>query len=46
MNYLSALLVSWNASTITIVEKTPENCLRVPYLLDLFPDARFVFAGA
>jgi hypothetical protein len=24
------------------VEKTPENCLRVPYLLDLFPDAHFV----
>lgn len=24
------------------VEKTPENCLRVPYLLDLFPDAVFV----
>lgn len=24
------------------VEKTPENSLRVPYLLDLFPDARFV----
>lgn len=25
------------------VEKTPENCLRIPYLLELFPDARFVF---
>lgn len=25
-----------------IVEKTPENSLRVPYLLDLFPDAHFV----
>lgn len=24
------------------VEKTPENCLRVPYLLELFPDAMFV----
>ncbi len=24
------------------VEKTPENSLRVPYLLDLFPDARFL----
>jgi len=24
------------------VEKTPENSLRVPYLLDLFPDAHFV----
>jgi len=25
-----------------LVEKTPENSLRVPYLLDLFPDAVFV----
>ncbi len=24
------------------VEKTPENALRIPYLLDLFPDALFV----
>lgn len=24
------------------VEKTPENCLRIGYLLDLFPDAHFV----
>jgi hypothetical protein len=24
------------------VEKTPENCLRIPYLLRLFPDACFV----
>lgn len=24
------------------VEKTPENCLRIPYLLELFPDAIFV----
>ncbi|MGA8219356.1 MAG: sulfotransferase [Solirubrobacterales bacterium] len=25
-----------------LVEKTPENALRVPYLLELFPDATFV----
>jgi hypothetical protein len=25
------------------VDKTPESCLRVPYLAELFPDARFVF---
>ena len=25
------------------VDKTPENCLRVAYLDELFPDARFVF---
>lgn len=27
---------------LRIVEKTPENCLRVPYLLDLYPDAQFL----
>ncbi len=26
-----------------LVDKTPENCLRIPYLDALFPDARFVF---
>jgi hypothetical protein len=25
------------------VDKTPENCLRIPYPLELFPDASFVF---
>jgi LPS sulfotransferase NodH len=25
------------------VDKTPENCLRIPYLLKLFPDASFVY---
>ena len=25
------------------VDKTPENCMRIPYLLELFPDASFVF---
>jgi hypothetical protein len=25
------------------VDKTPENCLRIPYLAGLFPDATFVF---
>ena len=26
-----------------LLDKTPENCLRLPYLDALFPDARFVF---
>jgi hypothetical protein len=26
-----------------LVDKTPENCLRVPYLRELFPDASFIF---
>ena len=28
--------------SVRFVEKTPENSLRVPYLLRLFPDARFI----
>lgn len=28
---------------ITMLEKTPKNSLRVPFLADAFPDARFVF---
>lgn len=26
-----------------IVEKTPTNCLRIPFINELFPDARYVF---
>jgi hypothetical protein len=33
---------SANATAGRLVEKTPENSLRIPYLLDLFPDASFV----
>ena len=29
-------------SCLRLVEKTPESSLRIPYLLDLFPDAHFV----
>jgi hypothetical protein len=28
---------------IRLLEKTPKNCLRIPFLQALFPDARFVF---
>jgi len=28
---------------IRLLEKTPENCLRLPFLLELFPDARVIF---
>lgn len=28
---------------VRLVEKTPENCLRLPFLLELFPDARVVY---
>lgn len=30
-------------SDICLVEKTPENCLRLPFLLALLPDARVVY---
>jgi hypothetical protein len=29
--------------TIRLLEKTPENCLRLPFLLALFPDARIIY---
>src|SRR6266851_3212259 len=29
--------------SVRVVEKTPENCLRVPFLAATFPTARFVF---
>jgi hypothetical protein len=28
---------------VRLLEKTPKNALRVPFLLEIFPDARFVF---
>lgn len=31
------------ASSVLLLEKTPKNALRVPFLLEIFPDARFVF---
>ena len=39
--FVNAYLYSYFSSE-RFVEKTPENCLRIPYLLDLFPDAFFV----
>lgn len=29
--------------SIRLLEKTPENCLRLPFLLALFPDARIIY---
>jgi tRNA A-37 threonylcarbamoyl transferase component Bud32 len=39
--WVNALLRAYLAGT-RFVEKTPENSLRILYLLDLFPDAHFV----
>ena len=37
-------LLSRSAKTpIRLLEKTPENCLRLPFLLALFPDARIIY---
>jgi hypothetical protein len=33
----------YKRSPIRLVEKTPANSLRIPFLVKLFPDARFIF---
>ena len=38
--HLAVRLVVQNAR---FLDKTPKNCLRIPYLRSLFPDAKFVF---
>jgi len=44
------LIVRWRnviipqpAEGVQLLEKTPENCLRLPFLLELFPDARVIY---
>jgi hypothetical protein len=38
------LLLPWGArGPVRLLEKTPENCLRLPFLLALFPDARVLY---
>ncbi len=32
-----------SGAAVRLLEKTPKNALRVPFLLEVFPDARFVF---
>ncbi len=39
--YVNAYLSSWGARE-RFIDKTPENSLRIDYLLELFPDARFI----
>ncbi len=34
---------AFKPGTVRVVEKTPKNCLRVPFLEALFPDAFYVF---
>jgi hypothetical protein len=33
----------YKRSPLRLVEKTPANCLRIPFLAELFPDALFIF---
>jgi hypothetical protein len=41
---LRNLLFPWSKrGPIRLLEKTPENCLRLPFLLSLFPDARVLY---
>lgn len=35
--------VSPNSGVIRVLEKTPKNCLRVPFINTLYPDARFIY---
>ncbi len=30
-------------SSVTLMEKTPRNALNIPFLLEVFPDARFIY---
>jgi hypothetical protein len=39
----NSLLPRDQAAPIRLLEKTPENCLRLPFLLALFPDARILY---
>jgi hypothetical protein len=32
-----------SGATVRLLEKTPKNALRVPFLLEVFPDAQFIF---
>lgn len=42
-NFLTKLGGSKKVPPIRIVEKTPDNCFRIPMLLEVFPDAQFVY---
>lgn len=39
----NSLLSRGTDAPIRLLEKTPENCLRLPFLLALFPDARIIY---
>jgi hypothetical protein len=39
----NTLMLPWRRGAIRLLEKTPENCLRLPFLLALFPDAQIIY---
>ncbi len=36
-------LAETDAKSVRLLEKTPKNILRIPFILELFPDARFIY---
>jgi hypothetical protein len=43
VRFRNSLRLPGGAASIRLLEKTPENCLRLPFLLALFPDARVIY---
>ncbi|MBN2147361.1 MAG: sulfotransferase [Anaerolineales bacterium] len=49
LNAVRGMVVGYNtifrrgSQKVRLLEKTPENCLRLPFLLGLFPDARVIY---
>jgi hypothetical protein len=39
----NSLRIGRGGRSIRLLEKTPENCLRLPFLLAVFPDARVIY---
>ncbi len=43
VRFRNSLPLQRRQGSIRLLEKTPENCLRLPFLLALFPDARIIY---
>lgn len=43
VRFRNSLRLGGGAFSVRLLEKTPENCLRLPFLLALFPDARIIY---
>jgi hypothetical protein len=40
---LKGLRVNSSSGAIRLLEKTPKNCLRIPFIDSIYPDARFIY---